>query len=132
MGRYKTKKEATEAWVAEFNAIPLSMLQRLVDIDIDEWQIHYSEDENGYAYSTFPTWGTVWSFGDSMDDYWLEEKDGIKQMTDLGFIVLEHDEYGYWFGVDAGGFDFYEGFWIPLYEARGLQWHESEVEDDNS
>ena len=27
------------------------------------------------------------------------------------------------------GYDFYENHWIPLYKARGLQWHETETEE---
>lgn len=29
-------------------------------------------------------------------------------------------------GIDGAGYDFYEAHWIPLYEARGLHWHEGE------
>lgn len=75
-----------------------------------------------------PMWGTMWQFGDGIDDWWLEECDGIRKMSQCGFRIYEHEEYGYFFGLDAGGFDFYDAFWCPLYRARGLQWHDPETE----
>ena len=78
--------------------------------------------------SMLPMWGTLWSFGTRMDDYWLEEKDGIQLMSNCGFRIYEHEEFGYFFGIDGAGYDFYEAHWIPLYEARGLQWHDKNIE----
>lgn len=75
-----------------------------------------------------PMWGTMWSMGDSADDYWLEELDGIKLMSECGFRVYEHDEFGYFFGIDGCGYDFYESHWCPLYRARGLRWHDNAAE----
>lgn len=75
-----------------------------------------------------PAWGWMWSFGDSADDYWLEEMDGIKMMSECGFRVYENDEWGYFFGLNGAGYDFYEAHWIPLYKKRGLQWHDTAAE----
>lgn len=72
----------------------------------------------------FPMWGTMWAFNDSCDDYWLDEMGGLEAMADCGFRIYESDEFGYFFGIDGAGYDFYESHWIPLYEARGLKWHE--------
>ena len=74
-------------------------------------------------------WGTMWSFGDGCDDWWLEEKNGIELMSQCGFRIYESEEFGYFFGIDGAGYDFYESHWIPLYKARGLQWHETETEE---
>lgn len=76
-----------------------------------------------------PMWGTMWQFGDSTDDYWLEELNGIELMSECGFRIYEHPEWGYFFGIDGAGYSFYEAHWIPLYKARGLHWHEMETED---
>lgn len=76
-----------------------------------------------------PMWGTMWSFGDSCDDWWLEEDDGINKMSECGFRIYESEEFGYFFGIDGAGYDFYESHWIPLYKVRGLQWHNTEKED---
>ena len=78
--------------------------------------------------SWLPEWSMMWSFGDSADDYWLEEMGGIQIMADCGFRIYESEEYGYFFGLDGGGYDFYKAHWIPLYKKRGLQWHDPEAE----
>ncbi len=75
-----------------------------------------------------PMWGTMWSFGDSLDDEWLEEDDGIRIMSMCGFRIYRSEEFGYFFGIDGAGYDFYEAHWIPLYERRGLHWHDPETE----
>lgn len=81
-------------------------------------------------YDSLPMWGAMWQFWDSVDDYWLEELDGIRIMSDCGFRIYKSDEWGYFFGIDGGGHDFYEAYWVPLYKARGLQWHDSETEEE--
>lgn len=78
--------------------------------------------------SNIPMWGTMWSFGDSADDYWLEEMGGIALMSSCGFRIYESDDFGYFFGIDGAGYDFYEMHWVPLYKARCLQWHDPMTE----
>ena len=78
--------------------------------------------------SYLPMWGTMWQFGDGADDYWLEELGGIQAMSDCGFRIYENDEWGYFFGIDGAGYDFFEAHWIPLYRKRGLRWHDPETE----
>lgn len=75
-----------------------------------------------------PMWGTMWSFGDSCDNYWLEYADGIRVMSDCGFRIYRHEEWGHFFGIDGAGYDFYSEHWIPLYKRRGLQWHDPAAE----
>lgn len=79
----------------------------------------------------FPMWGTMWTFGDSADDYWIEEMGGLQIMADCGFRIYEQEDFGYIFGIDGCGYDFYEAHWIPLYKARGLQWHDTEEGKNN-
>ena len=45
-------------------------------------------------------------------------------MADCGFRIYQSEDYGYVFGIDGAGYNFYEAHWIPLYKARGFQWHE--------
>lgn len=71
-----------------------------------------------------PMWGTMWSFGDTLDDEWLEEDNGIQKMSGCGFRIYYHEEWGYFFGIDGAGYDFYESHWMPLYKVRGLKWHQ--------
>lgn len=73
-----------------------------------------------------PMWGTMWSFHDPCDNYWLNDMDSIRKMSECGFRVYEHEEWGYFFGIDGAGYDFYEAHWIPLYKARGLRWHKEQ------
>lgn len=104
-----------------------------VRLDDDDKEVTVEEDDLELDNdSTLPMWGTMWSFGDSADDYWLEEMDGIRLMSQCGFRIYEHDEFGYFFGIDGCGYSFYEAHWVPLYKARGLHWHDerTEIPDD--
>lgn len=88
-----------------------------IEVAIDDFEVE--------RYDAFPMWGTMWSFKESCDDDWLGHG-GIELMSRCGFRVYESDEFGYFFGVDGAGYDFYEAHWIPLYKARGLRWHINE------
>ncbi len=77
-----------------------------------------------------PMWSTMWSFDDNCDEYWLEEKDGLAAMSKCGFRIFKSEEFGYFFGIDGAGYDFYEAHWLPLYEARGLKWHDPQTDND--
>ena len=68
-------------------------------------------------------WGTMWSFNSIFDKEWIEKERNQKAMANCGFRIYHHEEWGYFFGIDGAGYDFYEAHWIPLYKARGLQWH---------
>lgn len=170
--KYMTVSDAAREWVGEMNAIQQGMIQKLMNIDPEDWREvtkpasgdtvyiydipdeldtleHSGEirsyDEKSGLYcielcdgrlvytsennfdverdDSLPMWGTMWSFGDSADDWWLEEGDGIAIMSRCGFRIYVSEEFGYFFGIDGAGYDFYEAHWCPLYLARGLQWH---------
>lgn len=94
------------------------------DVCKDDYS-NFEIDKDSYL----PMWGTMWQFGNSCDNYWLEVKDGIRIMSNLGFRIYYNEDWGYFFGIDGCGYDFYEKHWIPLYKARGLKWHKEEKED---
>ena len=94
----------------------------LVSLEESDFDVEYD--------GGLPMWGTMWNFGDSADDWWLEEGDGVRVMSECGFRIFESEEFGYFFGIDAAGFDFYEAFWCPLYKARGLHWHDDAAEHE--
>lgn len=98
--------------------------QCLVLMDDDEEVTVPISEVEVERYDDLPIWGTMWSFGDSADDHWLAEDDGIRIMSQCGFRIFYHEEFGYFFGIDGAGYDFYESHWEPLYLARGLKWHE--------
>lgn len=136
--KYRNKREAAEAWVREFDAIDSDMVAELMEYNPMDWHevTIVPEDERDewedYHDSYLPMWGTMWQFHDSADIGWVDfrynddEETGLEALSRCGFRVYESEKYGYFFGIDGGGHDFYEAHWIPLYEARGLQWHESE------
>lgn len=91
------------------------------NVEADRDEIEVQRDDY------FPMWGTMWSFGDSCDNYWIEEMGGLQLMADCGFRIYEQEDFGYIFGIDGCGYDFYEAHWIPLYKKRGLHWHKEEA-----
>lgn len=119
-------KDATYRWVSTFNSIQQNLL--LDSLRGQEWKLHEVTTPSDEWCDAMPMLGWMWSFGDSADDWWLEEQDGIEKMEECGFRVYEHEDYGYYFGIDGAGYDFYDAHWIPLYKARGLQWHDEDDE----
>ena len=80
--------------------------------------------------SFFPMWSTLWAFGENIDNEWLNGEylgSHLQEMANCGFRIYESEDYGYIFGIDGAGYDFYDEHWIPLYKARGLRWHREEV-----
>lgn len=82
--------------------------------DGGEWAMSFPQ----YAFPC--AWGTLFS-PESCDLNWFKEN--ADKVAKLGFFVFESDDFNILLGIDAGGFDFYEAYWIPLYKLRGLQWH---------
>ena len=71
-----------------------------------------------------PMWDTMWTM-EYIDQEFFEGN--IDLLADCGFRVYEYEETGTMFiGIDGAGYNFFEAHWIPLYEARGLHWHDEE------
>lgn len=122
---YDTIREAATAWVNSFNAVPVAVVEKLMQLDLDDVR-EITPGRRDEDADFLPMWGTMWSFGDSADDYWLEEEDGLELMAECGFRIYEQEDFGYLFGIDGAGYSFMDEHWIPLYKARGLQWHREE------
>lgn len=122
---YDTIREAATAWVDGFNAVPVAVVEKLMRLDLDE-VLEITPGRRDEDADYLPMWGTMWSFGNAADDYWLEEKDGLELMAECGFRIYEQEDFGYLFGIDGAGYSFMEAHWIPLYKARGLRWHREE------
>lgn len=124
---YETPEDCDEHWGTIENYLEKAGIY-LVNLDdgttVEVEEDDFEVDRDGIL----PMWGTLWSFGDSADDYWLEELDGIQIMSECGFRIYESEEFGYFFGIDGAGYDFYEAHWLPLYKKRGLQWHDPMTE----
>ena len=122
---FYTIREAATEWVYGFNAVPTAVVEKLMRLDPDDVR-EITPGERDEDANYLPRWGTMWSFGDSADDYWLEEEDGLELMAECGFRIYEQEDFGYLFGIDGAGYSFMDEHWIPLYKARGLRWHEKE------
>ncbi len=122
---FYTIREAATEWVYGFNAVPTAVVEKLMRLDPDDVR-EITPGERDEDANYLPMWGTMWSFGDSADDYWLEEEDGLELMAECGFRIYEQEDFGYLFGIDGAGYSFMDEHWIPLYKARGLRWHEKE------
>lgn len=123
-----TIREAAQIWVKEFNAIPQEVIVKLMNAgDEIEEVTPMTEEQLEEVEGFLPMWGTMWSFSEPMDDWWLEEKNGLEAMARCGFRIYHQEDYGYIFGIDGAGYDFYEDHWIPLYKERGIQWHDTEA-----
>lgn len=111
----------------------------ITKVDEDGYEIELDSGETtrveGYEFevvreSFFPMWGYMWTFGDSIDEDWARGTycpSHLQEMADCGFRIYDSEDYGLVFGIDGAGYDFYIEHWIPLYEARGLRWHEEEI-----
>lgn len=119
---YDTIREAATAWVDSFNAVPVKVIEKLMQLDPDEVREITPCDPDEYL-DSLPMWRVMWSFGDSADDYWLKKGDGLELMAEYGFRIYEQEDFGYLFGIDGAGYNFMEAHWLPLYKARGLHWH---------
>ena len=122
IGTKMTLEEAARKWVGSFNSIPYGVVCKLLEYSCDELvEITPTNIDNFDDF--LPIWGSLWSFDNGADIAWLEDEKNLKAMADCGFRIYEHEDYGYIFGIDGAGYDFFEAHWIPLYKARGLQWH---------
>ena len=99
-------------------------------VELDSGETIQTEESNleREDYDCFPMWGTMWSFSCSFDEDWARSH--LSKMAACGFRLYESEDYGLVFGIDAAGLDFYEAFWIPLYKARGLRWHDEAEEKE--
>ena len=74
-------------------------------------------------------WSTMWSLGEKVDENWMLGeycKNHLQEMAGCGFRIYEQEDFGVIFGIDRAGYDFLATHFVPLYEARGLHWHEEE------
>lgn len=108
---YKTDDDGNDIYIIE-----LDNGEEISVTDTDDFEVQRDD--------FLPMWGTLWAFDDSCDAYWLEEN--MQEMANCGFRIYESEDYGYIFGIDGAGYDFYAEHWIPLYKIRGLQWHDEE------
>ena len=165
VGKKITMKEECMLWVSQFKAFPISMIQKLFQADLDDWEeitpilegmrvfshefqefgvvlqankeisrkdsyiINLDSEKKKESFAEdlyvvnsdyFPMWGTMWQFYDVCDEEWIEYKENQRKMAECGFRIYQSKEFGYFFGIDGAGYDFYKKHWIPLYKIRRL------------
>lgn len=75
--------------------------------------------------SLLPRSNAMWSFDDPVDtESALGE--GAFSMSQLGFRVYRSEKFGYFFGIDGGGYDYYAKHWTPLYKMLGMRWSDED------
>lgn len=109
----------------EYEVVSINKQNETAVIKIDGEDTEVKLDDLNLEYDELlPMWGTMWTFKDSADNWWIENH--LQEMAECGFRIYESDELGYFFGINGAGYSFYEHHWIPLYKARGLKWHDEE------
>lgn len=145
-----TVREAAHHWVGGFNAVSEAMFKRAyaqdgldhlevlaspmnecsycgADVQVGESECESCGSDEVYTKRDLPMWGTLWSFGEWLDEDWCREN--AKLVASCGFMVYETADDDIFLGIDGAGYDFYEAHWVPLYKARGLKWHDTEEEE---
>ncbi len=119
-----TKKEAAERLVNAMSAIPTNWIEIIAEKTGDEF----------YGIG----WGTMFLVNNSIDKRKIEallktpthededdDMNGAKVVEETGIYAFYIDDELV-LGINGAGYDFYEAHWIPLYEALGYNWHDSE------
>ena len=106
-------KAAAQKWVGTFSEIPKALVAKLCKYSENICEVTPTEGED--FDSRLPMWGTMWAFKSGLDNAWLE--DNLEIMAKCGFRIYMQEDYGFIFGIDGAGYDFYEAHWIPLYMA---------------
>jgi len=117
-----SKQEAVERLVHSFSSIPTAWVKIVAEKTGDDF----------YAVM----WGTMFIVNDSFDEKQMKallkpieaEEDelyGTQEIGDTGISAFDIDGE-FVLGIHGAGYDFYEHHWIPLYDALGYTWHETE------
>lgn len=102
---------------------------KVIDVYEDEFEVEFNSVVVSYDKvetcfeSLLPMWNTLWEITNSSDVSWVMKN--LEVVAKCGFRIYEDtNNRSILLGIDSGGYDFYKAHWIPLYEARGLMWHQ--------
>jgi len=119
-------------WVRSFNWMPREIVAKLIragdsiiEITPKTEDAPAEDSEDDILPDLLPMWGTMFSFSHPDDNLWLDDPRNLQAMAECGIRIYKQTDYGYIFGIDGMGYDYYKAHWIPLYRARGLRWHSS-------
>jgi len=128
-GLKMTKEEACEFWIEKhFSYIPTELLMKAYEPE--EIEI-LAPDPKEIRCPAFPSHSWVLVPNLPEDEIWIRENaQEIYEKT--GLIVYETAELGLYLGVDPDPenlpADFYDEYWLKLYDLRELDWHCEEAE----
>lgn len=137
--KYETKEDCAHLLINE----RFDMLDSTLITELDGWEEHwtfvarhddeedpdwYDEDKGLVYYSSEYSWtgAPAWNTWFEPNDSWIRNQceRNIEEIANLGLIVVLHDDEFWGLAVDGAGFDFYDAYWVPLYDLLGLKWHE--------
>lgn len=99
----------------------------IIVVDFGDEEVECERDDlSREECDSLPMWDCLWAFNDMCDKDWIDNEENRVKMAELGFRIYDSEDYGYVFGIDGAGYDFYSKHWIPLYKARGFHWHDEE------
>lgn len=153
-----TKKDAVRRWQNTFSNIPTPLVARAYEYGDEGLELlaggiphctycgaeseedkpegkpceYCDGNEDGeYEYRPVYGWPAAWGWmfqpNDSLDEDWI--RDNPELAAQAGFLVYDCDEAGILLGVDEAGYSFLEEHWTPLYDLRGLKWHDEEKQN---
>lgn len=132
---YKTKNECAHCWLTEDWDFLDSTLITENDDWYERWSFRCANDSDNYeCYDEDEPDGALVLCGEPMWNTWFEPDRWVlefieaheEEVAALGFTLIYHDEYLWGVGIDGAGFDFYESFWMPLYDLVGIHWHDED------
>lgn len=121
-------KKYVMRWVNNFNDIPYTVIDKLVEHDGIDSVIELTDNTNCDSY--FPM-VRFWAFDNTWDEDYAREN--IDIMQKCGLRVYEQEDYGLIFGIDGYGYSFYEPHWLPLYKSFFpdiVKWRKDEYEKE--
>lgn len=141
--KYETKEECAHLMMDErFDMLDSTLITELYgwrehwrfvaafdeDFDDEEQVEWYDEDKrlcyytSDYTDAGAPAWNTWFEPNDS----WIRRmcEQNVKELCELGLIVVLHDGEFWGLAVDGAGYSFYDAYWTKLYDLLGLKWHE--------
>lgn len=116
-------EQACRKWINEdFSMIPMSLIKKAYKDNPEELILLSKE----YSELDYPAcWGWVFVPDNPFDKEWI--KDNIAIVEKYGFLIYESEDIDVMLIVDNDRYSFYNKHWIPLYRARGFNWHGEEL-----
>lgn len=71
----------------------------------------------------------IYSFKSVNDSNWVKSEAILHLMSDLGFRIFQYQDAEIFFGLDYISSNMIKNCYVPLYQARGLCWHDDSLEE---